>query len=47
MEVNFAPRSSADRSFAREAQHRFIHAGRPQSNGCVEQVQRPVLEECW
>ena len=29
------------------AEHRFIHAGRPQSNGCVERVQRTVLEECW
>ncbi len=29
------------------AKHRFIHAGRPQSNGCVERVQRTVLEECW
>ncbi|HVC24077.1 MAG TPA: DDE-type integrase/transposase/recombinase [Candidatus Dormibacteraeota bacterium] len=29
------------------AQLRFIHAGRPQSNGCVERVQRTVLEECW
>lgn len=27
--------------------HRFIHAGRPQSNGAVERVQRTVLEECW
>ena len=27
--------------------HRFIHAGRPQSNGCVERVQRTILEECW
>jgi transposase InsO family protein len=27
--------------------HRRIHAGRPQSNGCVERVQRTVLEECW
>ena len=26
---------------------RFIHGGRPQSNGCVERVQRTVLEECW
>lgn len=26
---------------------RFIHAGRPQSNGAVERVQRTVLEECW
>lgn len=29
------------------AHHRFIHAGRPQSNGAVERVQRTVLEECW
>ena len=29
------------------AQHRFIHAGRPQTNGCVERVQRTILEECW
>lgn len=29
------------------AELRFIHAGRPQSNGCVERVQRTVLEECW
>ena len=29
------------------ARHRFIHAGRPQSNGCVERVQRTMLEECW
>jgi len=28
-------------------QHRFIRAGRPQSNGCVERVQRTILEECW
>jgi len=29
------------------AEHRFIHAGRPQSNGAVERVQRTILEECW
>lgn len=29
------------------AAHRFIHAGRPQSNGCVERVQQTVLQECW
>jgi hypothetical protein len=29
------------------ASHRFIHAGRPQSNGCVERVQQTILEECW
>lgn len=27
--------------------HRFTHAGRPQSNGVVERVQRTILEECW
>jgi transposase InsO family protein len=27
--------------------HRFIHAGRPQTNGCVERVQQTILEECW
>jgi transposase InsO family protein len=26
---------------------RIIASGRPQSNGCVERVQRTVLEECW
>ena len=25
----------------------FIHAGRPQTNGCVERVQGTILEECW
>lgn len=29
------------------AEHVRIHAGRPQSNGCVERVQRTILEECW
>ena len=29
------------------AEHRFIHAGRPQSNGDVGRVQRTALEECW
>jgi transposase InsO family protein len=29
------------------ARHRFIRAGRPTSNGCVERVQRTILEECW
>ena len=29
------------------ARHLFIHAGRPQTNGCVERVQRTILEECW
>ena len=30
-----------------DARHTFIHAGRPQTNGCVERVQGTVLEECW
>ena len=29
------------------AEHRFIHAGRPQTNGCVERVQGTILQECW
>lgn len=29
------------------ARHVFTHAGRPQTNGCVERVQRTILEECW
>jgi len=32
---------------ARGATQRFIRAGRPQTNGCVERVQRTILEECW
>jgi len=31
----------------RGAEHRFIRAGRPQTNGCVERLHRTVLEECW
>jgi transposase InsO family protein len=29
------------------AHHVFIRPGRPQTNGCVERVQRTILEECW
>ena len=29
------------------AKQRFIRAGRPQSNGAVERVQRTILDECW
>ncbi len=29
------------------AKQRFIRAGRPQTNGAVERVQRTILEECW
>lgn len=28
-------------------EHRFIRAGRPQSNGKVEQVHNTILQECW
>jgi transposase InsO family protein len=31
----------------RGAKHRYIRAGRPQTNGAVERVQRTILEECW
>src|SRR5438128_37510 len=37
-------RSEAERLGARQ---RFIRAGRPNSNGCVERVQLTILEECW
>ena len=42
-------RSGAFRSSVADlgADQRFIRAGRPQSNGCVERVQRTILEECW
>ena len=29
------------------ARQRFIRAGRPNSNGCVERLQLTILEECW
>jgi len=29
------------------AKSRYIRAGRPQTNGAVERVQRTILEECW
>lgn len=29
------------------AEGRYIRAGRPQTNGCAERVQRTILEECW
>jgi transposase InsO family protein len=29
------------------AAQRFIKAGRPNSNGCVERLQLTILEECW
>lgn len=30
-----------------DARQRFIKAGRPNSNGCVERLQLTILEECW
>jgi len=44
-EFRAAPFTSAVRQLG--AAHRFIRAGRPQTNGCVERVQRTILEECW
>ena len=44
-EFRAAPFTSAVRQEG--ADHRFIRAGRPQTNGCVERVQRTILEECW
>ncbi len=32
---------------ATSAQQRFIRAGRPQTNGCAERIQRTILEEHW
>jgi transposase InsO family protein len=29
------------------ARQRFIYAGRPNSNRCVERVQPTILQECW
>ena len=29
------------------ARQRFMKAGRPNSNGCVERLQLTILEECW
>ena len=40
-------RSSPSSQTTLGAKQRFIHAGRPQTNGCVERVQGTILEECW
>jgi transposase InsO family protein len=37
-------RQAVDRLGARQ---RFIRAGRPNSNGCVERARLTILEECW
>lgn len=43
----FRSREFQDTVAALGAEQRFIRAGRPQTNGCVERVQRTILEECW
>lgn len=43
----FRSRLFAEAARSLEAEHYRIHAGRPQSNGAVERVQRTILEECW
>ena len=42
-----APSTSATPSRTLGARQRFIRAGRPNTNGCVERVQLTILEECW
>jgi transposase InsO family protein len=43
----FRARDFAAAVTALGARQRFIRAGRPNSNGCVERVQLTILEECW
>ena len=43
----FRSRQFGETVAALGARQRFIHAGRPQTNGCVERVQGTILEECW
>ena len=43
----FRARLFADTLESLGVEHRFIKAGRPQSNGKVERVQRTILEECY
>ena len=44
---SFVLRSSATRSCTLAPSTASFRAGRLQTNGCVERVQRTVLEECW
>lgn len=46
MDLSFAPNSSGS-SWRSSERQRFIKAGRPNSNGCVERLQLTILEECW
>jgi transposase InsO family protein len=43
----FRSRQFSDSVEALGARQRFIKAGRPNSNGCVERLQLTILEECW
>ena len=43
----FRSRQFGETVAALGARQRFIQAGRPQTNGCVERVQGTILEECW
>ena len=43
----FRAREFADAVGQLGARLRFIKAGRPNSNGCVERLQLTILEECW
>src|ERR671919_2492996 len=43
----FRARDFRDAVEAERASQRFIKAGRPNSNGCVERLQLTILEECW
>jgi transposase InsO family protein len=43
----FRARDFSDTVTELGARQRFIRAGRPNSNGCVERVQLTILEECW
>lgn len=43
----FRAQEFTDTAQALGVKHTFIHAGRPQTNGCVERVQQTILDECW
>lgn len=43
----FRAESFARSVAASDAKQRFIRAGRPQTNGAIERIQRTILEECW
>lgn len=43
----FRARAFKDTLLKLGLRHTPIHAGRPQTNGCVERVQGTILQECW